>query len=1052
MFTPCRLLQVALSATVVLAWGVARAQEADSDQAAALLKQGVAQFDVKDYGEAKATLLKVDRQLLPDPDKARLDQLLAQADVAIRRKSAGMEAFDNASKAMRDNQLDKARRLFQQVAQNEYLPEPVRKDARTQLALVERKLAAQPPAEKPAEKPVEKPVEQPADLAQAAAAAPPEQPAPRLLTAEEPPAAAPPVATAPAEVPTAQTAPAEAAVAEVKPVEAAPSEAAPVPPAPAEVAPVEAGPAEAVPAPAPVVAEAPPPAPAPEGGILSELQRNRKILRQRADVELESNLQRAAEILRTAKSAEEFQLAANTLQVARNVLERNRELYSAVEHQERIQDIARRLEEAQTRRESWERSRVEEQRQQIAQAEEQRVRQAQEQRRQKVRSLTEQVDALRDAQKYQEALEVARQTVQLEPGNDWAARQVDMLQAMVLLQTQREVRDTRAGQEVRELTELEDAEIAWVDRLRFPKDWEQMRQYKQGAAAEGGYGSEEDRKIRERLRNETLATLEFPEGTQFEDAISYLREVTGLNIQPNWPAIEGSEAAYKRDMTIKIEPMTKVTIEKALEQILEYVSGINMGQETQLVYVIHGGRIVITTKAALNAPEYFYTVVYRIDDLTRALALANYDFTGFEEEQQGGAETGGTQGQQEQVTGQETEGQEEQLTSQQIADRMQEMITTTIDQGSWFPTGQGQAVTWAQGRHLIVTQTAANHQAIADLLSQLREAKEIQVSIDTRFITVSTGFLNSVGVDLDFFFNIGSRLGSTALTDPWTGATVPGMGGMSGWGTDHPSNAKFTPVPVRQGSSAFTNMVGVSSPAGASSIGSLINSQAMTVSGTFLDDIQVDFLIQATQAHQTTRATATPRITLMSGTAAHLYVGRTVNYIPSASVSYVTTGAGANLQTIPLIEYGDQEELELGTTLDIAATVSADLKYVTLTVNPWIRRLNALNWFPFNPQEILEGGGELPAGYAFVQTPDVSVQTATTTVAVPDGGTLLLGGLRSAGEVEREMGVPLLSKIPIINRAFTNRGSVKDEETLLILIKPTIIVPRDEEERLFPTQ
>jgi type II secretory pathway component GspD/PulD (secretin) len=136
--------------------------------------------------------------------------------------------------------------------------------------------------------------------------------------------------------------------------------------------------------------------------------------------------------------------------------------------------------------------------------------------------------------------------------------------------------------------------------------------------------------------------------------------------------------------------------------------------------------------------------------------------------------------------------------------------------------------------------------------------------------------------------------------------------------------------------------------------------------------------------------------------------------------------------------------LDLGTELFIGATVSPDLKYVTLTVEPIVSQLLGLNFFPFTPT-----GPVLP-GQSFVQLPDLSIQTLRTTVSVPDGGTLLLGGLKSSGEVEREEGVPLLSKIPIINRAFTNRGKVIDESTLLILIKPTVIVPRDEEKKLFP--
>ena len=97
---------------------------------------------------------------------------------------------------------------------------------------------------------------------------------------------------------------------------------------------------------------------------------------------------------------------------------------------------------------------------------------------------------------------------------------------------------------------------------------------------------------------------------------------------------------------------------------------------------------------------------------------------------------------------------------------------------------------------------------------------------------------------------------------------------------------------------------------------------------------------------------------------------------------------------------------------------------------------------------MLDPSGLLP--FFLLELPEVTTQTLETTVSVPDGGTLLLGGQKLSGEVEREMGVPILSKIPIINRFFTNRGKVRDEETLLIMVKPKIIIQREEEEKYFP--
>jgi type II secretory pathway component GspD/PulD (secretin) len=55
-----------------------------------------------------------------------------------------------------------------------------------------------------------------------------------------------------------------------------------------------------------------------------------------------------------------------------------------------------------------------------------------------------------------------------------------------------------------------------------------------------------------------------------------------------------------------------------------------------------------------------------------------------------------------------------------------------------------------------------------------------------------------------------------------------------------------------------------------------------------------------------------------------------------------------------------------------------------------------------------------------------------------------------SNEIEVETGVPILSKIPIINRFFTNRVTSKDEQSLLLLIRPEVIIQEENEDILFP--
>ena len=246
---------------------------------------------------------------------------------------------------------------------------------------------------------------------------------------------------------------------------------------------------------------------------------------------------------------------------------------------------------------------------------------------------------------------------------------------------------------------------------------------------------------------------------------------------------------------------------------------------------------------------------------------------------------------------------------------------------------------------------------------------------------------------------------------------------------------------VTQSTFSFANMVGKSSPINlGTSIGTNVTTPSMSVQGTFLDDFQVDFLIQATQAHEATRSLTAPRITRFNGQTAYVTVSTQQAYIadlePIVAENVVTFNPV--LATVPT-----------GSVLEVTGTVSADRRYVTLEVSPQIAALNGFTNYFITVEEV-DAEGEPTTGSGFIQLPNVTIQELRTTVSVPDGGTLLLGGQRVSGQLEREKGVPLLSKVPGINRFFTNRGMIRDETTLLILVRPKIIIQREEEEKWFP--
>ena len=94
------------------------------------------------------------------------------------------------------------------------------------------------------------------------------------------------------------------------------------------------------------------------------------------------------------------------------------------------------------------------------------------------------------------------------------------------------------------------------------------------------------------------------------------------------------------------------------------------------------------------------------------------------------------------------------------------------------------------------------------------------------------------------------------------------------------------------------------------------------------------------------------------------------------------------------------------------------------------------------------GGGFAGSGNISVQQPVVEIVSVITTVSVPDGGTVLLGGVKRLRESRNMAGVPILNKIPYVSRLFKNTGVGREAESLMLMVTPRIIIQEEEEELL----
>ena len=369
---------------------------------------------------------------------------------------------------------------------------------------------------------------------------------------------------------------------------------------------------------------------------------------------------------------------------------------------------------------------------------------------------------------------------------------------------------------------------------------------------------------------------------------------------------------------------------------------------------------------------------------------------------------------------------------QELVDIIQRTVNNQADPdvAAWSDEGGPSAIEFMNGL-LIVTQTRRGHEKVRDLLEQLRRERAIMISVESRFCTVSDDFLQDITLDIDAaFVDTGESKFGANVQDPAAAAfdplpTIPGVPGaeyaepiiISGTGSNGMGTSALLPL----AGTAFENFVNP-------------NEGGMVISGVFLDKIQVGFLLRAIQADARSTQLQAPRITLYNGQRSYISVSTVLTYVADYE-PMVATAAVAWDPTVAAIP--------VGVTLDVKATVSADRRYVQMDLRP--QQANAELPFRTIPIQAVGYGG---VATALIELPEVSVQDFKTTVSVPDGGTLLLGGMRQYFEIEAETGVPVLSKVPILKRLFNNRGTVRQARNLLILIKPKIIIQAEQEHKL----
>lgn len=141
--------------------------------------------------------------------------------------------------------------------------------------------------------------------------------------------------------------------------------------------------------------------------------------------------------------------------------------------------------------------------------------------------------------------------------------------------------------------------------------------------------------------------------------------------------------------------------------------------------------------------------------------------------------------------------------------------------------------------------------------------------------------------------------------------------------------------------------------------------------------------------------------------------------IPTGSTSY---GAGSTATGGTQIQYQD-----VVLKLQVVPLVNSD--------NEITMQISLLN-DERGADQTIDGAG--PNGTALT-VPGITTREILTTATVPNGETIVLGGLIVGSKTKNKSGVPILSDIPLVGRLFSTIIEKDDRSELMVFIQPSIV-------------
>ena len=693
-----------------------------------------------------------------------------------------------------------------------------------------------------------------------------------------------------------------------------------------------------------------------------------------------------------------------------------------------------------------------------------------------LQKLVEEFNTLIDEQRFPEAQVVARQAADLAPDSPLVAVLTEKATLLRRLDRMDQIKSDKEEGFWAAMANAERASAGMDDKTPFkindPELWAKNSNRRLGRLEESRYSSEADRKIWNTLRNERVQG-EY-RGTLAE-AVDQLARQAAVNIVFDDIALAAENV--QKDRMVDIPIREPISLRSALEVILNSAG---------LVFVVENEVIKVTSRNASSTK--LMTQTYYIGDLVMPVTapqnpmqmhwmqpnMASGGSPGFMNVSTNGASVsemalsqrmgreglldgavanamyGGNNGPN---RGQPTYGtvgnQPLGGVTEQDFQPLIDLIQNTIKPDSWQDTGQGLGTLQAfvPNLSLIVSQSQEVQDEIQDLLKKLRELNDVQIFVEVRFVSLRDEFFERVGIDFDFSINDNNPAGSDPTADTVSGSRVVGR--------EPTDTVDFTPT-----SDLDLRFVQNSFSAAEPIFGGFQAAQAANFGFAILSDIEVFFLIQAAKGDTRTNITQAPTVTMFNGQSASVTDGASRPFVTSV-VPVVGDFAVAHQPIITI--------LPDGTNLNVTAVVSDDRRFVRLQLVPFFTQVTDVDTFTFdgsttteqsstsvldNLLEAVDGGSRSEEDETertttqgiTVQLPVLAQTSVNTVVSVPDGGTVLMGGIKRMNESRTERGVPFLSNVPYVNRLFKNVGIGHETQNLMMMVTPRIIIQDEIEE------